>query len=156
MIEIGTRVQWTDRSGVGTVTQIKRRTFTVAWDDQPAIAVWEYGYYHLVDINGDGFYIEIIPSEPVTGTAESSYRDAAIERLAYNGGTMEYCLFAAWQSLSNALDSANADGDLRLKRIVGFVIESIERCAEQLKPKLMTDGTVETAWLAAQIYANRK
>ena len=156
MIEVGTRVQWTDDSGVGTVTQIKRRTFVVAWDDHPATTVWEYEYYHLADSNGDGFYIKVVPSEPVTEAPGDKYRDATIERLAYNCGAMEFELVHLWQRLDliirenishNWAPSVNALTDLT---------ESIERCADRLKPKTMTDGTVETPYLAAQIYANRK
>ena len=83
------------------------------------------------------------------------FRTEQVERLAYNAGAMEFELFHAWMVLSNALNGADADGDLRLKDTVGSVIEAIECCADRLKPRTMTDGTVETPWLAAQIYTRR-
>ena len=91
-----------------------------------------------------------------TPPPSTDFRTEQVERLSYNCGAMEFELLYAWGTLTNALNGADADGDLRLKNAVGFVIESIEACADRLKPQTMTDGTVETPYLAAQIYANRK
>lgn len=156
MIEVGTRVQWTDRSGVGTVTQIKRRTFAVAWDDQPATTVWEYEYYHLADSNADGFYIEVIPSEPVTSPVTLS---TSLDRAAFYAGAvgaMEYRLADVYSSIARARECMLKHNLTGAEWHLTWVADRIENTAEKLANMSGPAGVANLEYLRDMIYRNRK
>lgn len=153
---VGDRVRDFVTRREATVIGVQDDAVRLEWDDAQGQETFWYSMHYFTASGAGHPLIEVIPSEPVTAPAETSYRDAAIERLAYNVGTMEYELFSVWQRL-NRVVLANLPYDpVPSMNALADIIESIEECAGRLKPKTMPDGTVQTPYLAAQINANRK
>lgn len=156
MIEVGTRVHSRSFRCDGTVISLGAEVFEVEWEGVVYGNPIQYPYSHLVDVHGEGAHVQVIPSDTVTTPPADSYRDSTVERLAYNTGTMEFELFMVWTRLRRMATRDDRVTSPSLLKDISYMVESIEHAADRLKPKHMLDGTVETPYLAAQIYANRK